>query len=184
MTNGINNNNERVDVTILKEISEKTSSVLTSIGYHNERLTKIEEAILQLASTNERVRAIDGTIRDLKTRGDTFEIEVWENFKKTRENTAACLEHRSATNQHFGSHDRRIEKVEEWKDIVSPSIQGNTKIRGWVEKGIYAVAIFLILGVLGSVFIYTQPNVVMQKLINIEKQIDNLHPQFSFDPEE
>jgi len=177
LTDKNKNNIDELSMTILKEISEKTSSIQTSIGYHNERLTKIEEAILQLAATNERVRSMDSVIREIKGRQEIFETEVWTTFEKVREEGAKCNEHRTATDQHFMSHDRRIEKIEEWKDQVSLEVQSNTRVRSWIEKGVYAIIIFLIIGVIGSFFVFNGPDPIMIKLNKIEAFIEQTHPE-------
>ena len=159
---------------ILNEISEKTSSIQTSVNYHNERLTKIEEAILQLAATNERVRSMTDAISEIKKANTVFVHDVWETFGKVREESVKTALDLAETGQYFASHDRRIDKLDEWKDTIVPDIHANSRIRGWVEKGIYVVATFIILGMVGSYFAFSGPSPVMTKLISIEHQLDKV----------
>lgn len=160
---------------ILENISNTLNIMSNEIRLHSGRLSKIEDAIVQLAATQERVRGLENLVNSNQKILLEFQKDVWLEFKAIREKQSESVESRAkldlsiqhnAMNIQKNSHDIAI--LENMREDIS----ANTKIRKWLEKGVYAIIITLLLSVVGSYIAINSPKNTEKRLAKIEQILE------------
>lgn len=187
--NGIYNDH----VKILQDISLKVTEVHTSVAHHSSRLVKIEDAIIQLAATQERVKALEDRITATANDLQLLSKEVWEEFKESRDNYIHCIDGRAATDQKVRAAEARIKNLEAFGDEFHKEhitdISSNTKFRRIGEKIFIGVAIIAVVWIGATLIGLSKPDPysarfdTLETLI-IEHMLDAEKGEYSLDLED
>lgn len=154
---------EKHDVTATNK--ELLRQILGEQRSHSDRLGKIENAIIQLAATQERVRMLDEAIQCFNKNFQSFSTEIWAELKEIRQFQAQCFSDRVELREKTGEQYKDIEKIQTWKDTAGTEIKANSKLRGNIEKIVVGVVVACAIAVLGALYSFNKiPEVELQGL--------------------
>lgn len=131
---------------------ELLKAIHQDIQAHSLRLSKIEDAIIQLAATQERVRVLDEALKDHVSQNSVFQSEVWSEFKEVHQVNVKCLEARAIANEKLATLGKSVDNLEGWQKDANVKIAANAKIRNIVERVAIGVAGALIVTIIVTIF--------------------------------
>ena len=124
---------------------ELLQSIHSDLRSTSARLSKIEDAIVQIAATQVRVRVLDECLQKSIQANTLFQLDVWNEFKELHKVDMQCLEARASFRERVGALEKDNVNIEQWRHEVIPKIDSNSKVRGIVEKVAMAVIVACIL---------------------------------------
>jgi len=159
---------------VLIAIQTELSGVNATVGAYGERLGKIEDAIITLAATQERVNNIADDLKSRELALQNFQNAIWEEIRRLNKYNSEMLEKVTILSVRSEDNAKKVDTLEKFKNDVNPQIKENTRFRGWGEKLVFIVVTAIVVGVVGTVISFNNSQTLSHR--DIAKLLDGRTP--------
>lgn len=150
---------------VLSAIQKELSGVTATVGGYNNRLGKIEDAIITLAATQERVNNMADDLKSRDLALQNFQNSMWDELRRLTEHNTQIIETITVLKVRSEDNSKKVDTLEEFKFQASPQIKNNTHFRSWGEKLIFVLITALIMGIFGTIVTFNKPAIVTHEEI-------------------
>lgn len=142
----------------LLSIQTEMATVVTTVQAYGSRLGKIEDAIITLAATQERVNNIAEDMKAREVAISNFQNSIWEEVRRLNEHNAKMLEQTAILKVRSEDNQEKVKGLEKFQQDVAPQIKDNSTFRGWGERLGFIMLVAFVMGMVGAVVSFNKPS--------------------------